>query len=84
MVDGARREYQRAVLRSSLGSEQHWPGLPELSRLRSRAFIRKWAITIVVETFVVVVVGGLGNLRGSFYASLIVGMTNAIVAGLSA
>jgi branched-chain amino acid transport system permease protein len=35
-------------------------------------------ITIVVETFVVVVVGGLGNLRGSFYASLIVGMTNAM------
>jgi len=35
-------------------------------------------ITIVVETFVVVVVGGLGNLRGSFCASLIVGMTNAM------
>jgi branched-chain amino acid transport system permease protein len=35
-------------------------------------------ITIVVETFVVVAVGGLGNLRGSFYASLIVGMTNAM------
>lgn len=33
-------------------------------------------IGIVVTTFVVVVVGGLGNLRGSFYASLIVGMTD--------
>jgi len=35
-------------------------------------------IGIVVETFVVVVVGGLGNLKGSFYASLIVGMTDAM------
>ncbi|WP_027582424.1 branched-chain amino acid ABC transporter permease [Bradyrhizobium sp. Ai1a-2] len=35
-------------------------------------------IAIVVETFVVVVVGGLGNLKGSFYASLIVGMTDAM------
>jgi len=33
-------------------------------------------IGIVVTTFVVVVVGGLGNLKGSFYASLIVGMTD--------
>jgi len=33
-------------------------------------------IGIVVTTFVVVVVGGLGNLRGSFYAALIVGMTD--------
>jgi branched-chain amino acid transport system permease protein len=33
-------------------------------------------IGIVVTTFVVVVVGGLGNLRGSFYASLIVGLTD--------
>ncbi len=35
-------------------------------------------IGIVVTTFVVVVVGGLGNLRGSFYASLIVGMTDTL------
>ena len=28
---------------------------------------------ILVVTFVIVVVGGLGNLTGSFYASLIVG-----------
>lgn len=35
-------------------------------------------IGIVVTTFVVVVVGGLGNLRGSFYASLIVGMTDTM------
>ena len=35
-------------------------------------------IGIVVETFVVVVVGGLGNLKGSFYASLVVGMTDAL------
>src|SRR5260370_18999956 len=33
-------------------------------------------IGIVVTTFVVVVVGGLGNLKGAFYASLIVGMTD--------
>src|SRR5258708_12946010 len=33
-------------------------------------------IGIVVTTFVVVVVGGLGNLKGSFYASLILGMTD--------
>jgi branched-chain amino acid transport system permease protein len=31
-----------------------------------------------VTTFVVVVVGGLGNLRGSFYAALIVGMTDTM------
>jgi branched-chain amino acid transport system permease protein len=31
---------------------------------------------IVVTTFVVVVVGGLGNLKGSFYASIIVGTTD--------
>ena len=35
-------------------------------------------IGIVVTTFVVVVVGGLGNLKGSFYASLIVGMTDTL------
>ena len=35
-------------------------------------------IGIVVTTFVVVVVGGLGNLRGSFYASIIVGMTDTL------
>lgn len=35
-------------------------------------------IGIVVTTFVVVVVGGLGNLKGSFYASLIVGMTDTM------
>jgi branched-chain amino acid transport system permease protein len=35
-------------------------------------------IGIVVTTFVVVVVGGLGNLEGSFYASLIVGMTDTL------
>ena len=35
-------------------------------------------IGIVVTTFVVVVVGGLGNLRGSFYASLIVGMIDTM------
>jgi branched-chain amino acid transport system permease protein len=35
-------------------------------------------IGIVVETFVVVVVGGLGNLKGSVYASLIVGMTDTM------
>ena len=35
-------------------------------------------IGIVVTTFVVVVVGGLGNLRGSFYAALIVGMTDTL------
>jgi branched-chain amino acid transport system permease protein len=35
-------------------------------------------IGIVVTTFVVVVVGGLGNLRGSFYGALLVGMTDTI------
>jgi branched-chain amino acid transport system permease protein len=35
-------------------------------------------IGIVVTTFVVVVVGGLGNLQGSFYAALIVGMTDTL------
>ncbi len=39
-------------------------------------------IGIVVTTFVVVVVGGLGNLRGSFYASLIVGMTDTFAQAL--
>jgi len=33
-------------------------------------------VEVVVGRFVVVVVGGLGNLKGSFYASLIVGMTD--------
>lgn len=33
---------------------------------------------IVVTTFVVVVVGGLGNVRGSFYASILVGMTDTM------
>ncbi|MDE5444358.1 branched-chain amino acid ABC transporter permease [Bradyrhizobium sp. CSA207] len=35
-------------------------------------------IGIVVTTFVVVVVGGLGNLKGSFYAALIVGVTDTL------
>ncbi|MEH2478151.1 branched-chain amino acid transport system permease protein [Nitrobacteraceae bacterium AZCC 2146] len=35
-------------------------------------------IGIVVTTFVVVVVGGLGNLKGSFYGALFVGMTDAL------
>jgi branched-chain amino acid transport system permease protein len=35
-------------------------------------------IGIVVTTFVVVVVGGLGNLKGSFYGALLVGMTDTI------
>jgi branched-chain amino acid transport system permease protein len=35
-------------------------------------------IGIVVTTFVVVVVGGLGNLRGSFFGALLVGMTDTI------
>lgn len=35
-------------------------------------------IAIFVTTFVVVVVGGLGNLKGSFYGALIVGMTDAL------
>jgi branched-chain amino acid transport system permease protein len=33
-------------------------------------------ISIVVTTFVVVVIGGLGSLKGSLYGSLIVGMTD--------
>jgi len=35
-------------------------------------------IGIVVTTFVVVVVGGLGNLKGSFYGALFVGMTDTM------
>jgi branched-chain amino acid transport system permease protein len=35
-------------------------------------------IGIVVTTFVVVVVGGLGNLKGSFYGALFVGMTDTL------
>jgi branched-chain amino acid transport system permease protein len=35
-------------------------------------------IGIVVTTFVVVVVGGLGNFKGSFFAALIVGMTDTM------
>jgi branched-chain amino acid transport system permease protein len=35
-------------------------------------------IGIVVTTFIVVVVGGLGNLKGSFFASLMVGTTDTM------
>ena len=35
-------------------------------------------IGIVVTSFVVVVVGGLGNLKGSFYGALFVGMTDTM------
>jgi branched-chain amino acid transport system permease protein len=35
-------------------------------------------IGIVVTTFVVVVVGGLGNLKGSFYGAMFVGMTDTM------
>jgi branched-chain amino acid transport system permease protein len=35
-------------------------------------------IGIVVTTFVVVVVGGLGNLKGSFFGALFVGMTDTL------
>lgn len=35
-------------------------------------------ISIVVTTFVVVVIGGLGNLKGSFVGALIVGMTDTL------
>lgn len=33
---------------------------------------------MLVVSFVVVMIGGLGNIRGSFYASLIVGLTNTL------
>jgi branched-chain amino acid transport system permease protein len=36
-------------------------------------------IGIIVLTFVVVVLGGLGNVKGSFYASIVVGMVDAFV-----
>jgi branched-chain amino acid transport system permease protein len=36
-------------------------------------------ISIMVITFVVVVVGGLGNIKGSFVGSLIVGLVNAFI-----
>lgn len=35
-------------------------------------------LAIAVQSFVVVVVGGLGNLKGSFYSSLIVGTTDTL------
>jgi branched-chain amino acid transport system permease protein len=35
-------------------------------------------ISIVVTTFVVVVIGGLGNLKGSFVGALVVGMTDTL------
>jgi branched-chain amino acid transport system permease protein len=36
-------------------------------------------ITIIVITFVVVVIGGLGNVEGSFYSALTVGMVDSLV-----
>lgn len=33
---------------------------------------------MLIVSFVVVMIGGLGNIRGSFYASLIVGLTNTL------
>jgi branched-chain amino acid transport system permease protein len=35
-------------------------------------------VTVVVETFVVVVTGGLGSLAGAFYAALLIGLVHAL------
>jgi branched-chain amino acid transport system permease protein len=34
---------------------------------------------ILITTFVVVVVGGLGSIRGAFYASLLIGLTDTLL-----
>ena len=34
--------------------------------------------SVIIDCFVVVIIGGLGNIRGAIFASLLLGMTRAV------
>lgn len=38
----------------------------------------RMGVSILIDTFIVVILGGLGNFKGSFYGSLIVGMVDTL------
>lgn len=53
-------------------------GLAGIIAAPTMSIYSQMGLSIAVQSFVVVVVGGLGNLKGSFYASLIVGTTDTL------
>lgn len=53
-------------------------GLAGVIAAPTMSIYSQMGLSIAVQSFVVVVVGGLGNLKGSFYASLIVGTTDTL------
>jgi branched-chain amino acid transport system permease protein len=53
-------------------------GLAGIIAAPTMSIYSQMGLSIAVQSFVVVVVGGLGNLKGSFYSALIVGTTDTM------
>ena len=74
---GARHQYRTGVRRRVRARRHCWPGLAGALAVPVRSLVSGMGFSILIESFIVTVIGGMGSVAGALVGALLIGLVRS-------